>query len=148
MAPSFELSQQLSSLRDMDIPSDRMWQGFLTLAFIGIFALLLRGFVDSRLVKMQQSLIATMYEYMQDADASRQNFRAHLESLLEQHASATLTPGAAESLLDDTRSRLSSRLGNTAGEVIDRFLQMGPEYLKNNLVHGNSICLASPTQPG
>ncbi|CAE7368588.1 unnamed protein product [Symbiodinium necroappetens] len=45
------------------------------------------------------------------------------------------------------RSRLSSRLDNTAGEVIDRFLQMGPEYLKNNLVHGIQYVLQAQPNP-
>ncbi|CAE7270074.1 unnamed protein product [Symbiodinium microadriaticum] len=132
---------------DLDLLSERMWQGCCAIAFLGAMVLLFRSLVDSRLVKMQQSLIAAMCEHMQEADAGRQRLRAHLEGLLEQHATASLTPGTAQNLLDETRSQLTSRLDDTPGEVIERLLQKGPEYLKNNLVHGIQYVLQAQPNP-
>ena len=129
----------------------------LVLQGLGAFGLLvalwmaLRSYVDSRLGRVQHSLTAAltkcMHEAMQEAEIKKQQVQAHAEALLEKHIGATLTPEIAAKLLDDLKAHITTNIDNTAGNTVDNFKKLVPEYLRTNLVHGIQYVLQAQANP-
>ena len=141
------LLQMRSLFGDMDAVTWQLLQGLCVLGLIVVLLIMIRRFVDSRLERVQHNVVTALSKYVQEAEAERQSLQAHAEHLLEQHIGAVLTPEAAAKLLDDLKNKLSSNMDTTAGNTMDHFMKLVPEYVKTNLVHGIQYVLQAQPNP-
>ncbi|OLP88759.1 hypothetical protein AK812_SmicGene29877 [Symbiodinium microadriaticum] len=80
------------------------------------------SFVDSRLERIQRSLITAMDEYVAQSESKRQELQAHAETLLEKCFQSMLTPSAAGDLLLTLKEDFGKQMGAITGEALDRMM--------------------------